>query len=77
MPVYSRLFDFGSWEVEATPLGATMRVGDFEAASLPLRLWLVGALEGTLAACDVRARTIIARGDVAHAPHLIIDVVSL
>lgn len=77
MPVFSRLFDFGSWEVEATTLGATMRVGDFEAAGLPLRLWLVGALEGTLAACDVRARTIIARGDVAHAPHLIVDVVSV
>ncbi len=73
VPVYSRLFDFGSWEVEATPLGATMRVGDFEHVSLSLRLWLVGALEGTLAACDVRSRTTIARGDVAHAPHLIVE----
>jgi serine/threonine protein kinase len=76
MPVYSRLFDFGSWEVEATQLGATMRVGDFQAANLPLRLWLVGAIEGTLSACDVTARTIVARGDVAHAPHLVVEVVS-
>lgn len=76
MPVYSRLFDFGNWEVEATQLGATMRVGDFQSANLPLRLWLVGAIEGTISACDVPARTIVARGDVAHAPNLIVDVIS-
>jgi serine/threonine-protein kinase len=76
MPVFSRLFDFGNWEVEATQLGATMRVGEFQSANLPLRLWLVGAVEGTLSACEVPARTIVARGDVAHAPHLIVDVVS-
>ena len=74
VPVLSRLVDFGSWELDTTGHATTLRVTEFEPASAALRLWMVGVLEGALAAAGVRARTVIARGDSGYAPHLVVDV---
>jgi hypothetical protein len=74
IPLLSRFVDFGSWELDTTGHATTLRVTDFEPASGALRLWLVGVLEGALAASGARARTVIARGDAGYAPQLVVDV---
>ncbi|WP_437937976.1 serine/threonine-protein kinase [Sorangium sp. So ce341] len=46
--IWSRLFTFGSWRVATGPTGrVTLHIGDFDPASLPLRLWVVGMVEET------------------------------
>ncbi len=74
VPVLSRLFDFGIWEVDGGEQVASIRVGDFEPASMGLRLWLVGVIEGALRACEASAHVTISRGDAAFAPQLVLDV---
>ncbi|MCA9594058.1 MAG: serine/threonine protein kinase [Myxococcales bacterium] len=74
VPVLSRLFDFGIWEVEGGEKLSTVRVADFEPASLGLRMWLVGVIEGSLAACDANTLVTISRGEAAFAPQLVLDV---
>jgi serine/threonine-protein kinase len=73
-PICSRFFDFGIWEVDGTANVVSVRITDFEAASLPLRHWLVGVLEGTLREAEIRAHVTISRGDSAFAPQLLLDV---
>ena len=74
-PVCSRFFDFGLWEVDDGAGVVSVRITDFEPASLTLRHWLAGVLEGALHAADVRAHVTLARGDAAFAPQLLLDVV--
>ncbi|MBK7585309.1 MAG: serine/threonine protein kinase [Myxococcales bacterium] len=76
VPVLSRLFSFGSWELEPTPSLCVVRVSDIEALNAPIRQWLVGVIEGSLAMAGVRARSTLARGDLAWAPQMIVDIVS-
>jgi serine/threonine-protein kinase len=46
--IWSRLFTFGSWRVATGPTGrVTLHIADFDPASLPLRLWVVGMIEET------------------------------
>jgi serine/threonine-protein kinase len=73
-PVCSRFFDFGIWEVDGAANVVSVRITDFEPASLPLRHWLVGVLEGTLREADIRAHVTLSRGDAAFAPQLLLDV---
>jgi serine/threonine-protein kinase len=78
VPLVSRLFDFGVWHVQ--PDGAqrvSVRVTDFDPASLPLRLWVAGVLEGALRVCESRPHLTIARGDAGFSPHLVFDVSTL
>jgi serine/threonine protein kinase len=78
VPLLSRLFDFGMWEVR--PDGAqrvSVRVTDFEPASLTVRLWLAGVLEGALRVCDTRPHLTIARGDAGFSPQVVFDISTL
>lgn len=75
-PTLSRLFSFGTWDLDDASRISTLRVGDMDRLGAPARLWLVGVIEGALAAAGARARTTIVRGDVAHAPQIILDVVT-
>jgi serine/threonine protein kinase len=78
VPLYSRLFDFGLWDVQPDgPRRLSVRITDFEAASLPLRLWLAGALQGALRVCESRPHLTIARGDAGFAPQLVFDISTL
>lgn len=74
VPVCSRFFDFGLWEVDGSGDVPSVRVTDFEAANQPLRHWLAGVLDGSLRAVDVRAHVTIARGDASFSPQLLLDV---
>jgi eukaryotic-like serine/threonine-protein kinase len=74
VPVCSRFFDFGIWEVDSVGNALSVRVSDFEPASLPLRHWLTGVLDGALRAAEVRAQLTIARGEASFSPQLLIDV---
>jgi serine/threonine protein kinase len=75
-PVIGRLFDFGLWEVTAEDRASmSVRITDFEPASLALRLWTVGLFDGALGACEPRPWLTIARGDAAFAPQLALNVV--
>jgi eukaryotic-like serine/threonine-protein kinase len=74
VPVCSRFFDFGIWEVDGAGNALSVRVSDFEPASLTLRHWLTGVLDGALRAAELRAQLTIARGDASFSPQLLIDV---
>ncbi len=74
-PLCSRWFDFGVWETSAeTEKLVTLRISDFDAASMPLRLWLIGVIEGVLRTTGAGSQLAIARGEVAFAPQLVLDV---
>ncbi len=74
-PLCSRWFDFGLWDVSAeSDQLITLRVTDFEAASLQLRLWLIGVVEGVLRTAQPAAQVTIARGEAAFAPQLVLNV---
>ena len=70
--IWSRLFSFGAWKVgSSSPGRVLLQVGEFDPASLALRLWVVGVVEETVrraASYDVRVN--IAAGDAAFAPEL-------
>jgi hypothetical protein len=74
MPVLSRVFSFGAWELSDDKL-CTLRITDMEPVNAPTRLWLIGVLEGALAAAGARARVTIARGDMPYASQIVVDVV--
>ncbi len=74
-PVCSRLFDFGLWEVVPDgPDSVSVRISDFEPAALPLRLWLIGVLEGALRASGREPTVTIVRGDAAYSPQLVLEI---
>ena len=76
VPVMSRLFDFGRWEVTATADSVvTLRIADFEPVSLALRQFLLGVLDAALKVCG-RPQITVVRGDVGFAPQLVLDVSS-
>jgi len=70
--IWSRLFSFGAWKIgSSSPGRVLLQVGEFDPASLALRLWVVGVVEETVrraASYDVRVN--IAAGDAAFAPEL-------
>jgi serine/threonine-protein kinase len=74
VPGLARLFDFGRFEVEAGEPCHTLRVNDFEPAPLGLRWWLLGAVDGLLAAFATPHSVSVARGDAAFAPQLVLEV---
>ena len=70
-----RFFDFGKWELlQDGDRLVTVRIRDFEPASLALRLWLAGVLESSVGRAAPPARLVVARGEVAFAPQLGLDV---
>ena len=74
-PLCSRWFDFGLWDVSADrDKLVTLRVTDFEPASMQLRLWLIGVIEGVLRTAQPAAQVTIARGEAAFSPQLVLDV---
>lgn len=74
-PLCSRWFDFGLWEVShENDRLVTLRITDFEPASLHLRLWLIGVIEGALRAAGSSFQLATARGEAAFAPQLVLDV---
>jgi serine/threonine protein kinase len=75
LPVCSKLFDFGSWDLEVNDPVTTVTANDFEPVSTALRMWLVGVLEGSLSVAGTRARATISRGDMSFSPQLVVDVV--
>jgi hypothetical protein len=76
VPVMSRLFDFGRWEVTSTASSVvTLRISDFEPVSLALRQFLLGVLDAALKICGKLQITVV-RGDVGYAPQLVLDVTS-
>jgi eukaryotic-like serine/threonine-protein kinase len=75
IPIVSRFFDFGRWETHAERENLVcVRVADFDPASLCLRLFVVGVIESSLSACGTGADVVIARGEAAFSPHLVLDV---
>lgn len=70
--IWSRLFSFGSWKIGATNAGrVVLQVGEFDPASLALRLWVVGVVEETVRrAASYDVRVTIAAGEAAFSPEL-------
>lgn len=70
--IWSRLFSFGTWKIGSSAPGRVLlQVGEFDPASLALRLWVVGVVEETArraASYDVRVN--IAAGEAAFSPEL-------
>ena len=71
--VWGRLFSFGSWRVAAgADHAVVLQLTDFEPASLPLRLWLIGVIEGTCSRAVGRAlRMEVALGEMGFTPELV------
>ena len=74
VPGLARLFDFGRFEVEAGSPCHCLRISDFEPAPLGLRWWLLGVLDGLLCSFATPHSVSVARGDVAFAPQLVLEV---
>jgi serine/threonine-protein kinase len=74
--VWAKLFDFGAWNV--SPLAAwhvELKVGEFDAASRPLRLWLVGMIEQSARrAAGPDLSCAITRGEMSFTPELVCDL---
>jgi len=70
--IWSRLFSFGSWKIgSSTPGRVVLQVGEFDPASLALRLWVVGVVEETVRrAASFDVRVTIASGEAAFSPEL-------
>jgi len=78
VPLLSRLFDFGLWEVRPDDSRRVcVRITDFEPASLCVRLWLAGVLEGALRVCELHPQLTVARGDSGFSPQLVLDISTL
>jgi serine/threonine-protein kinase len=78
VPLLSRMFDFGVWEVRPDDSRRVcVRITDFEPASLCVRLWIAGVLEGALRACELHPQLTIARGDSGFSPQLVLDISTL
>jgi len=74
---WSRLFTFGSWRVATGPTGkVSLHIGDFDPASLPLRLWLVGMVEETTRrAAGSGVRVTITAGEIGFTSDLACEIV--
>ncbi|EYF05556.1 serine/threonine protein kinase [Chondromyces apiculatus DSM 436] len=74
---WSRLFTFGSWRVATGPTGrVSLHIGDFDPASLPLRLWLVGMVEETTRkAAGGGVRVTITAGEIGFTSDLACEIV--
>ena len=73
---WARLFSFGAWRVGAAQNGkVALTVGELDAVSLPLRLWMVGVIEQTTRRA-VRAdlRVTIVEGDHDFVPEMICEI---
>jgi serine/threonine-protein kinase len=71
---WSRLMSFGTWRVGTSGDRSTLHVGELDPASLPIRLWLVGLVEGTLQLAmgsDVRASMTL--GEIGFMPDLVCE----
>jgi serine/threonine-protein kinase len=73
---WSRLFTFGSWRVAKSPSGrVSLQISEFDPASLPLRLWVVGMIEET--ACRASSSDVkvsITLGELGFTPDLAIEL---
>ncbi|AKT35922.1 serine/threonine-protein kinase [Chondromyces crocatus] len=74
---WSRLFTFGSWRVATGPTGrVSLHIGDFDPASLALRLWLVGMVEETTRkAAGGGVRVTITAGEIGFTSDLACEIV--
>ncbi|HVY49664.1 MAG TPA: serine/threonine-protein kinase [Minicystis sp.] len=76
VPAWSRLFDFGAWRHAAQ--GRTrveLRIGELDAASRALRLWLVGVVERSIAkALGADVTCAILLGEMSFAPELLVEI---
>ena len=75
--LFDRLFTFGSWRVATGPTGkVSLHIGDFDPASLPLRLWLVGMVEETTRkAAGGGAKVTITAGEIGFTSDLACEIV--
>lgn len=73
---WSRLFTFGSWRVAKSPSGrVSLHISEFDPASLPLRLWVVGMIEETACrASSSDVKVTIAQGELGFTPDLAIEL---
>jgi serine/threonine-protein kinase len=73
---WARLFSFGTWRVgTSTNLKTALTVGELEAVSQPLRLWLVGMIEQIVRrAVREDLRLVIASGDQEFAPEMVCEI---
>jgi serine/threonine-protein kinase len=73
---WARLFSFGAWRVGAAQNGkVALTIGELDAVSLPLRLWMVGVIEQTTRRA-VRAdlRVMIVEGDHDFVPEMLCEI---
>jgi serine/threonine-protein kinase len=74
--VWARFFSFGAWRV--APLEedrVSLHIGEFDPASLPLRLWLVGVIEATTRrAVRPDVGTTITLGEMGFTPELTCEI---
>ena len=73
---WSRLFTFGSWRVAKSPSGrVALQISEFDPASLPLRLWVVGMIEETACrASSSDVKVTITMGELGFTPDLAIEL---
>ncbi|HZF53682.1 MAG TPA: protein kinase [Polyangiaceae bacterium] len=73
---WSRLFTFGSWRVAKSPSGrVSLQISEFDPASLPLRLWVVGMIEETACrATSSDVKVTITLGELGFTPDLAIEL---
>jgi serine/threonine protein kinase len=73
---WSRLFTFGSWRVAKGPSGkVALQISEFDPASLPLRLWVVGMIEETACrAMSADVKVAITLGELGFTPDLAIEM---
>ncbi len=74
--IWQRLFEFGSWRVATGPTGkVTLHIGDFDPASLPLRLWVVGMIEETTRrGAGASVRVTITAGEIGFTSDLACEI---
>ncbi len=71
-----QLFDFGDWRVDKgrNSNAALLTISQLEAAGLGIRLWMVGIVERSLAVAHPNSSIVVARGENAFAPRIVIEV---
>jgi serine/threonine-protein kinase len=76
IPVWSRFFSFGAWRVGGAPDGrVSLHIAEFDPASQPLRLWLVGVIESTAQrAVAPELKVSITLGEMGFTPELACDL---
>jgi serine/threonine-protein kinase len=76
IPCLARFYSFGTWDYDDGHAVSTLHINDMQPLNAPARSWLVGVIEGAIAAAGGRARVTLVRGDAAYAPQLAVDVVA-